>query len=467
MRTDSFPKPGNPHEQPGEAPNVIERVSTVVREQMSKWSVPGLSLAIANGADVAYEPYGIASIATQQPVRKDTLFQIGSISKIFTTTLIMTLVDEGKVDLDTPVITWVPDLPLTDGTARTSITLRHLVTHMSGFYGDRFDDHGRGDDALARKVAAFYDLRQQTAPGELWTYCNAGFDLAGRVAEIVGQDTFENLMRKRVFDPLQLDSITYFADEAIRHPVSVGHESINGTDELTISDPWPIPRCSNPAGGISATSEHLVRFARMHMNDGALDGVRVISAESARLMRSYQATAEGAYTWGLGWRRSSIDNVAMVGHGGATNGFTAKLLLVPERNFIVVALTNHDHGSQAYPVIEAAALREVLGLVAPKPTIIELPAEEIARFAGTYHHDLATTTLTPIANGLEAKVRRHHAFNEQDSDGLPYRLEPTGPTTFVARDNGNDGTPAEFILNPDGSVRFYRIGGRLGYPVES
>ncbi len=442
-----------------------QRVATVIREQMSKWNVPGISAAIANGGEAEYEQFGIASITTNQPVQRDTLFQIGSISKIFTTTLIMTLVDEGKVDLDTPVITWIPDLPLTDGTARTSITLRHLVTHMGGFYGDRFDDHGRGDDALQRKVAAFYDLPQQTAPGELWTYCNAGFDLAGRVAEVVAGDTFENLVRTRIFAPLQLDTITYFPDEAIRNPVSVGHEDREDGDGLKISNPWPIPRCSNPAGGISATAEHLIRFARMHMNDGELDGARVISAESARLMRSFQTNAEGSRTWGLGWARSSIDGVAMVSHGGATNGFTARLLIVPERDFIFVALTNHDHGSSAYPVIEKTALHDLLGLTAPEPVVIQMSTDDLARFAGTYHHDLATITLSPIANGLQASVIRHHAFYEQDSEGLPYRLEPTGPTTFVARDNGMDGAPAEFILNADGTVRFYRTGGRLGYPV--
>ena len=442
-----------------------EATASVTREQMAEWAIPGISMAVAQGDHVEFETFGIASQATSQKVTPDTLFQIGSISKIFTTTLVMTFVDEGKVDLDTPVITWIPDLALTDGLARTTVTLRHLVTHMAGFYGDRFDDHGRGDDALQRKVAALYDLPQQTAPGELWTYCNAGFDLAGRVLEIVGGDSFENLMRTRVFDPLQLDSITYFADEAIRHPVSVGHGWDDQTQSNHISNPWPIPRCSNPAGGISATTNHLIRFARMHMNDGELDGSRVLLPESAQLMRTFQTKAEGNRTWGLGWQRTTLGEVLVVGHSGATNGFTARLAIVPERDFILVILTNHDRGSSAYPEIEATATRELLGLEAAKPQIISATADDLAQFARTYHHDLATVTMTVIENGLDVSVRRHNPFDDAESDGLPYTLRPTGLTTFVTQGKGNEGAAAEFILNPDGSVRFYRVGGRLGYPV--
>src|SRR6476619_5871760 len=177
---------------------MLEQLSDVVASQMRTWGVPGVSIGLLNNGEIETATYGVASIATNQPVSPETLFQIGSISKVFTTTLVMTFVDDGTLDLDTPVVTWVPALPLTDGDARESITLRHLLTHISGFYRDRCDDQGPGDDALARAIAAFYDLPQQTRPGELWTYGNAGFDLAGRVMEVVSGQRFEDLMRERV-----------------------------------------------------------------------------------------------------------------------------------------------------------------------------------------------------------------------------------------------------------------------------
>src|SRR4029079_17968679 len=105
---------------------MLEQLDDVVASQMQTWGVPGVSIGLLNNGEIETATYGVASIATNQPVTPETLFQIGSISKLFTTTLVMTFVDEGTLDLDTPVVTWIPNLTLTDGDARESITLRHL-----------------------------------------------------------------------------------------------------------------------------------------------------------------------------------------------------------------------------------------------------------------------------------------------------------------------------------------------------
>jgi CubicO group peptidase (beta-lactamase class C family) len=162
---------------------VLTQLEETVIQQMARWSVPGLAIGLLHQGQVEMSGYGIASVETVQPVVPETLFQIGSISKVFTTTLVMTLVDEDRLDLDQPVITCLPELPLADPAARQGVTLRHLLTHTGGFVGDRFDDHGSGDGALARAIAALGILRQQTPLGETWTYCNAGFDIAGRCVE--------------------------------------------------------------------------------------------------------------------------------------------------------------------------------------------------------------------------------------------------------------------------------------------
>src|SRR5579884_3213973 len=163
----------------------LDRLEGWITAEMARWDVPGLAVGVLRDGCVETRGYGIANLETRAPVGAETVFQVGSISKVFTATLVMTLVEAGKLDLDAPVFGYVPDLTLADMGAARAITLRHLLTHMAGFYGDRFDDHGMGDDALAHAVAAFPTLKQQTAPGELWTYCNAGFDLAGLVIERV------------------------------------------------------------------------------------------------------------------------------------------------------------------------------------------------------------------------------------------------------------------------------------------
>jgi CubicO group peptidase (beta-lactamase class C family) len=432
---------------------------------MRTWAVPGVSIGLFNDGEIETKTYGIASIATDAPVGANTLFQVGSISKIFTTTAVMSFVDDGSVDLDTPVLTWIPDLPLTDGSARESITLRHLVTHMAGFYGDRFDDHGIGDDALQNAVASFYDLPQQTRPGELWTYCNAGFDLAGRVLEVVSGRRFEDIVRERVFDPLGMATTTYFPGEAIRHPVAVGHEGDPG--ELSISDPWPLPRRSNPAGGVTCTATELLRFARMHLDDGESDGRRVLSLRSAQAMRAREVDAGPFQTWGLGWERVDFGSEVGVRHGGATNGFTAGLILLPERKFALTVLTNHDSGGAVHAAIIKEATRRWFGLTWPGAPVISLPIEQLQSRAGRYSHGLDDLTLAATPGGYEVTVVHRNPFDHEETPGKPFRLRPISEDIFVADGGGRDGAHADFIRNPDGSVRFLRLGGRLGYPQDA
>ena len=158
-------------------------LESVVRQEMERWSVPGMAVGVLRDGEIEAWGFGVASIETEQPVRPDTLFQIGSITKVVTTTVIMQLVDEGKVDLDQPVARCLPSFKLGDAAALGAVTVRHLLTHMTGFWGDRFDDFGPGDDALAKALATFGQLRQWTPPGEVWAYCNTGFQAAGAIIE--------------------------------------------------------------------------------------------------------------------------------------------------------------------------------------------------------------------------------------------------------------------------------------------
>jgi CubicO group peptidase (beta-lactamase class C family) len=444
---------------------MLDELSDLVTEQMRSWAVSGISIGLLDGDRVETATFGIVSIATNQPVTPETLFQIGSISKVFTTTLLMTFVDAGDLALDDPVVKYLPDFPLADREAREAITFRHLVTHLGGFYGDRFDDYGAGDDALALAVAAFHDLRQQTRPGELWTYCNAGFDLVGRVMEVVGGSRFEDLMRARVLAPLGMEATTYFAAEAIRRPIAVGHEGDPG--ELKISAPWPIPRRSNPAGGISTTPAELLQFVRMHLNDGELDGVRVISARSAREMRRKQTDASPFESWGLGWGRLEFRDEVGVRHTGATNGFTGGLIVLPERNFALAVLTNHDMGGNGHAWITRAALMKWFGLEWPGAPVLSLPAAKLEPLSGTYSDGLADYTLRATPDGLAASVIRRNPFGASEQPGKPFTLKPVGGDVFLVEGGGRDGSYADFIRNPDGSIRFLRLGGRLGFPQPS
>lgn len=442
----------------------MAKLESLVREQMQKWSVPGVSIGIYDGEDVEFAGFGITNIETGQPVAPETLFQVGSISKIFTATLAMTLVDDGSLDLDLPIVTYVPELALADSAAREQITARQLLTHTAGFYGDRFDDQGNGDDALERAIRALGDLPQQTAPGELYTYCNGGIDVIGRAIENILGQSFESAMQERVFDRLGLERSTYFAAEAIRHAVAVGHE-VGGEDGLIVADPWPIPRRSNPAGGVISNVAELIRFAVMHLRDGAIGEQRVISVESARAMRTVQVHADFTHDRGLAWSIHNIGDLQVVEHGGATNGFMARLVLIPEKNYAIVVLTNGEYGSALHGAVVDRAIEERFGTKDPARIRVSLSDEQLARFTGAFTHKLADSTITLEDGGLTMKRIAHSPFSGKSRDLGEYRLSPISETVFVVEDRDLAGAIGELLLNDDGSVRFMRFGGRLGYLV--
>ena len=136
-------------------------------------------------------PPACSAMRTGCPVPTDALFLPGSIGKVYTATLVMMLADEGKLDLDTPIRHYLPDFEVHDAHARDTVTVRHLLTHTSGFDGDLFIDTGRGDDALARYVAGCADLPQIVDPGRIWSYSNSGYAILGRLVEVLSGVTFE------------------------------------------------------------------------------------------------------------------------------------------------------------------------------------------------------------------------------------------------------------------------------------
>lgn len=436
----------------------------LVEELIDRWKVPGVAVGILHKGEREYLGYGITSIETCEPVAPDTLFQIGSVSKVYTTTLVLQLCDQGLLALDEPVMRYVPELGLSDRDARERLTLRHLITHRGGFYGDRFDDHGNGDDALAMAVRAFHDLPQYAAPGELWAYSNAGFDLAGRAVENVLDMSFEQAMRERIFQPLGMERATYFASDAVLHSVAVGHLDA-GKSAIRIAVPFQIPRRANPAGGIISTVAEMIRFAEMHIGDGSYGDVQILKPETARLMREFHTEADFTRRWGLGWSLREINGVQAVEHTGATNGFMGRLCVIPERNVALAIVTNGENGGSVHSAIYAHILQQVVGFRRKPPTPLALTRGQLSRFEGHFFTGLADILIELESSGLVMHRMHIDPFTREITERPPARLSPISETIFAIEEGPLSGGFGELILNPDGSVRFLRAGGRLGIPV--
>jgi CubicO group peptidase (beta-lactamase class C family) len=449
-------------------------LNAYIRAQMARWAVPGAVVAVLRDGERETRAYGVVSLETGYPIRTDTLLPIGSIAKVYTAALVMTLVDEGNLDLDTPVAAYLPDLTLADERARDAITLRQLLSHQSGLFGDYYDNFGMGDDALARCVATFSSLRQLSVPGELWAYCSSGFMLAGRVVEVVTGTPFEAVMRERVFKPLGLDHSFFFAHEAIVYPTAVGHSlKTPGGDEHEVCREYLLSRNVAPAGGVISDAGDLLTFAAFFMGDGAWNGKRVLGSSALEAMltpqvRAANFRAAGFAEWGgLGWAIRFIDGVKIVEHGGSLNGFQVKLKFVPERRFAIAVLTNSGRGGILGDRVAGWALDHFLDLRAPRSEPITQPNDALARFAGRYRgQDGEEAIFTVEDGGLRRVIKEINPMSNREQTFPPNLLLPLSEREFVVvTQDENEGAQVDFIVGDDGAIRFLRMDGRLYDPA--
>jgi CubicO group peptidase (beta-lactamase class C family) len=185
--------------------------------------VPGASLAVLAGEQVFATAAGVLNARTGVEATPDSIFQMGSITKPWTATLVMQLVEEGRLRLADRVADVLPGFTLRDAAAARRITVEQLLTHTSGIDGDQFLELGRGSEAVARFVEAARDFALVHPPGAGWSYCNAGFVLAGRIVEVLRGAPYDTVLRERLIRPLGLAATGTLAEEAILHRAAAGH----------------------------------------------------------------------------------------------------------------------------------------------------------------------------------------------------------------------------------------------------
>lgn len=456
--------PGWPRDRPA-----YESLAAAVQGECARWNVPGIAVGILRGDAIETASAGFANLATRQPMTDDSISQIGSISKVYTATLAMMLVEDGLLDLDEPVATYVPDLPLADAPARTTVTLRHLLSHTAGFEGDRFISYGRGDDALARAIAAFDTLRQWTVPGDLWSYCNAGFYLVSRIVEVVAAKPFETVFQERLIEPLGLETTFFFAEDVITRPHAVGHYLKRREEGHVMAHGYAFPRHVNGTGGVVTSTREVLRFAQLHLGDGEIDGVRLLPAGSAVAMREPIVEAGDFFRhYGLGWCVHDYPDFRTISHGGATRGFRANLTVIPERDLAIVTLTNGETGSRAIQEIEAWALKHMLDLERPVPERVKLSGKKLNDVAGTYRRHDGTFTVTVAGDRLDLDVVHLDEESGEVEDEQVYPLAAAGGRRYQVPDGPNKHAIVDFIEYTGNGPRqhFLRMGGRLAERLE-
>ncbi|EME52879.1 serine hydrolase domain-containing protein [Amycolatopsis decaplanina] len=360
----------------------VRELQGMLDEEARRAGVPGAVAGVTYRGEESVFATGVSSVDTGLPVDPGTLFMIGSTSKTFAAAAVLALVEDGVLDLDRPVVEYLPDLPLADPVARKTGTPRHLLTHSAGFLGDVDFSTGWGDDALALAIGRFADLPQNFPPGEVFSYCNAGFQLAGRVVEVVTGEAFEDVVRARLLEPLGMTESYYLPWEVLTRRHAVGHVLRDG--EPAVEHTVGLSRADSASGGLWSTAGDQLKWARFFLTGEA--EVRPPISEATRdLMRAPQRKAALRFEEvGLSWLHTTHGTARLVRHGGnVSNLQLSEFVTVPEADFAVTVLTNSAGGSALGAKIVDWCLEHVVGLpplASPPP----VPQPDIAEYLGRY-----------------------------------------------------------------------------------
>jgi CubicO group peptidase (beta-lactamase class C family) len=428
--------------------------------------VPGVSLAVLADDQGFATAAGLLNVRTGVEATPDSVFQMGSITKVWTTTLVMQLVDEGKLSLDARVVEVLPGFTLRDPQAARRITVAQLLSHTSGIDGDVFAGAGRGEEAVARYVERLRDTAVLHPPGAFFSYCNAGFVVAGRIVEVLRDRSYDAVLRDHLVEPLALSATGTLPEHAILHRVAAGHHVDAATGAATVLPVWSLQPASAPAGATPFTSApELLRFARMHLDGGqAPDGTRLLSERSARAMQQRRVTlppASLADAWGLGWRLHDWQGGLAFGHDGVTLGQRAYLAVVPRTRTALALLSNGGDGISLCRAVYAELLPRLAG-VEPPP----LPAEDAslpvdpARYVGVYERHGSRITVETQGAGIAVRVQAIWASLAPDPPACALRA--VAPDLF--RVSFPDSRTDDFVcfLDPLGAGRpgFVMLQGR-------
>ncbi len=441
-----------------------EALCGVVEKVMAAKKVPGVAVGVWHQGEMAAAGFGVTNVDHPLPVTADTLFQIGSITKTFTGTAVMRLVESGKLELDATVHSYLPGFRVADADASAKATVRHLLTHTGGWVGDFFHDTGSGDDALTRYVADMADLAQLAPLGTVWSYNNAGFAVAGAIIEQVTGKPYHEVLNELVLQPLGLVHSYLDPGDVMVHRFAVGH-SLNG-DAPQVAEPWVLPRYVNPVGGLVCRVADLLRYAQFHLGDGVTpEGERLLLANSVAAMQTPQVTLWDKESWGLTWRVDDTFGPRLVEHGGGTKGQVSRLTLVPQHDFALAIFTNADHGDGLVQAVRQAALQSYLGIDAAPPKPLHAGLQELAQFVGRYGRPFMDIELGLLGGRLAAQMTYKGGFPTEDvpppPPEQPFNMDLCAPDRLIGVNGLMKDALVDVIRRPDGSIGWLRVGGRL------
>jgi len=346
--------------------NNEKELDRVLQKILTGWGVPGMGVGVVEDGQVVYaRGFGVQSLESGDPLTPDSLFCIASITKCFVATRAMQLVEQGRLDLDAPLVQYLPDFRL-DDERYTQITLRQILSHTSGMpdmdeaeYDELVANPECDEEAPERYVRSLANRKMVASPGERFAYSNIAYNVLGYLIAKVSGQTIEQSMQEHVLRPAGMPESTLYYPDVPRDRLALPHLRV---PHMVVNPVYAYHRADAPASFLHSSVIEMCHWAIANLQRGFYQGRRILSPASYDLMwapvarRDYPPFRE---EMGLGWTLGHYEGARSVGHGGGGFGWTCFLALLPEINSAVVVLSNDE--SSAHDLALQAALRTLLG----------------------------------------------------------------------------------------------------------
>ena len=393
---------------------LLARVDSIVQAEMTKAKVPAMSVAVEQRGEVVLaKGYGLANVESSVPASAETVYKIGSITKQFTSAIIMQLVEAGKIALDDPITKFLPSYP----TQGNTVTIHHLLTHISGIksytsLGPKFwNEASRLDLSDSAMIASFQNQPFDFAPGAKYQYNNSAYYLLGVIIEKVTGVPYRKYLNEQLLPPLGLGNTSFCEESAIIPHRARGYEVRDG--KVVNADPISM----NTPGGAGAMCSTVLDLLKWRH---ALFGGRVVSNASLEKMTTPAKLNDGSLTgYGYGLGVGRFEGHRRVAHGGGINGFITQAAYYPDDDLTVVVLGNT--GSSPSDRVASLIARLMLGIALPVIRDMPIAAEERRRVSGTY--TMAGGTITVREEGDKLMFA--------GGPGAPQRLKGQGDGRYV------------------------------------
>lgn len=356
-------------------------VDGIATREMERQKPPGLVLVVVKGQSIAYaKGFGVANIETKEAVTPDHLFRVGSTTKMITAAALVAAMPQ-HLNINGLLSSYLPEL---EGSPLGRLTSAELLSHSAGLM-DRTLMYGRHDDeALRDNVRSLQPDVLFDRPGQVYSYSNLGYAMAGRVLEATSGKPFADAVRELVFVPLGMDRTTFRPTLAMTYPLAQGHIR-NEKGELAIARPAADHSGYWPAGSMFTSGRDFARFASALINEGRISGGDRLPASVITAITTPRVEMPAGGHYGLGVAIHHVNSRVVWSHGGARQGYSTHLIAAPMEKIAVIALINASGADAARPAIEA--FQAVAGW-SPKPSEPTRPAslkpEQVTGFYTQY-----------------------------------------------------------------------------------